>query len=293
MIYFGSTISLIISSDYLLLQKVIWSDMSLAMTFSTTWGKIWTIAHNVFLEVVRDRILYVIGVFAIVMVLAITMLPEVAAGTEDKLILDTGLAAINILSLFVVVFIGTGLINKEIEKKTVLVLIAKPVSRTEFILGKHLGLTLVMAVLIGALTVLMLGLLSASGVPYQLDLMLLATFFMFLEMVLLIAAAMMFGVITSSLLATLMTLAIFAVGHETRNILSLDKIAESESFRRIAEGLFLVLPDLERLNLKNEIANGFVAPPSGGGLLENAAYGLIYTALLLTVTVTVFERRQF
>ena len=257
------------------------------------FARIWTIARNVFLEVVRDRILYIIGVFAILMVMAISLLPEIAAGTEDKLILDTGLAAINILSLFVVVFIGTGLINKEIEKKTVLVLIAKPVSRLEFILGKHLGLSLVMALLISSLTAVMLGLLSFSSVPYQLNLMLLAVLFMFLEMVLLIAAAMMFGVITSTVLATLMTLAIFAVGHETRNILALDKIAESENFRRVAEGLFLILPDLERLNLKNEIANGFVAPPSGGGLLENAIYGLIYTALLLTVTVTVFERRQF
>ena len=263
------------------------------MDFALTAARIWTIARNVFLEVVRDRILYVVGVFGIVMVLAITLLPEVAAGTENKLIIDTGLAAINLLSLFVVVFIGTGLINKEIEKKTVLVLIAKPVSRLEFILGKHLGLSLVMAMLISALTALMLALLALSGVPFQLGLLLLAVLFMFLEMVLLTAAALMFGVITSTVLATLMTLAIFAVGHETRNILELDRIAESESFRRIAEGLFLVLPDLERLNLKNEIANGFVAPPSGGGLLENAVYGLIYTALLLTVTVTVFERRQF
>ena len=268
-------------------------DVAVKSSLSRSFFRIWTVASNVFLEVVRDRILYVVGVFAIVMVMAITMLPEVAAGTEDKLILDTGLAAINLLSLFVVVFIGTGLINKEIEKKTVLVLIAKPVSRFEFILGKHLGLSLVMAVLIGSLTAVMLSLLAFSGVPFQLNLMLLAVLFMFLEMMLLIAAAMMFGTITSTVLATLMTLAIFAVGHETRNILELDKIAESESFRRIAEGLFLVLPDLERLNLKNEIANGFVAPPSGGGLLENAAYGLIYTALLLTITVTVFERRQF
>ncbi|MEL7352378.1 MAG: ABC transporter permease [Cyanobacteria bacterium P01_A01_bin.116] len=261
--------------------------------FSRKLSRVWVIARNVFLEVVRDRILYVVGVFGIIMVMAITLLPEVAAGTEDKMILDTGLAAINILSLFVVVFIGTGLINKEIEKKTVLVLIAKPVSRLEFILGKHLGLSLVMAVLISSLTALMLGLLTLSNVPYELNLMLLAVLFMFLEMVLLTAAAMMFGVTTSTVLATLMTLAIFAVGHETRNILALDKIAESENFRRVAEGLFLVLPDLERLNLKNEIANGFVSPPSGGGLLENAVYGLIYTALLLTVTVTVFERRQF
>lgn len=268
-------------------------DVAVKSSLSRSFFRIWTIASNVFLEVVRDRILYVVGVFAIVMVMAITMLPEVAAGTENKLILDTGLAAINLLSLFVVVFIGTGLINKEIEKKTVLVLIAKPVSRFEFILGKHLGLSLVMAVLIGSLTAVMLSLLAFSGVPFQLNLMLLAVLFMFIEMLLLIAAAMMFGTITSTVLATLMTLATFAVGHETRNILELDKIAESESFRRIAEGLFLVLPDLERLNLKNEIANGFVAPPSGGGLLENAAYGLIYTALLLTITVIIFERRQF
>lgn len=263
------------------------------MAVSTTISRVWTIARNVFLEVVRDRILYVIGVFGIIMVMAITLLPEIAAGTEDKLILDTGLAAINILSLFVVVFIGTGMINKEIEKKTVLVLIAKPVSRLEFILGKHFGLSLVMAVLIAALTGLMLVLLAVGGVPFEFNLILLGVSFMFLEMVLLIAAAMMFGVVTSTVLATLMTLAIFAVGHETRNILALDKIAESENFRRIAEGLFLVLPDLERLNLKNEIANGFVAPPSGGSLFENALYALIYTALLLTVTVTVFERRQF
>ncbi len=267
--------------------------MTLSSSLASSWGRIWTVARNVFLEVIRDRILYAVGVFGIIMVMAITLLPEVAAGTEDKLIVDTSLAAINVLSLFVVVFVGAGLINQEIEKKTVLVLIAKPVSRAEFILGKHLGLSLVMLTLIGVLTALMLGMLSFSEIPYQLDLMLLATLFMFLEMVLLTAAAMMFGVITSTVLATLMTLAVFAVGHETRNILALDKIAESENFSRIAEGLFLVLPDLERLNLKNEIANGFVAPPSGGGPLENAAYGLIYTALLLTVTVAVFERRQF
>lgn len=256
-------------------------------------SRISTVARNVFLEVVRDRILYVVGVFGIVMVMAITLLPEISAGTEDKLILDTGLAAINLLSLFVVVFVGTGLINKEIEKKTVLVLIAKPVSRWEFIVGKHLGLSLVMALLMAVLTAVMLGLFALSGVPFQLPLVLWAVLFMFLEMVLLSAVAMMFGSFTSTVLATLMTLAVFAVGHETRNILELDKIADSENFRRVAEGLFLVMPDLERLNLKNEIANGFLAPPSGSGLVENAVYALIYTALLLMVTVTVFERRQF
>ncbi len=98
------------------------------------FSRIWTIARNVFLEVVRDRILYVVGVFGIIMVMAIALLPEVAAGTENKLIIDTGLAAINLLCLFVVVFVGNGANQtKKLEKKTVLVLISKPVSRLEFV----------------------------------------------------------------------------------------------------------------------------------------------------------------
>ena len=282
--------------------------MDLATTLSTFWDRIWTIARNVFLEVVRDRILYVVGVFGVIMVMAITLLPEVAAGTEDKIILDTGLAAINILSLFVVVFIGTGLINKEIEKKTVLVLIAKPVSRSEFILGKHLGLSLVMAVLVGSLTFVMLSLLALVGVPYDFGDILLAMLFMFLEMVLLIAAALMFGVITSTVLATLMTLSVFAVGHETCNMLrAAQGQAASEIFQRVAKILFVVLPDLEHFNLKNEAAHGFVVSHacfesgSGSGLFQaftetfagSAMYGLAYTVVLLSITILVFESRQF
>ncbi|MEM9806134.1 MAG: ABC transporter permease subunit, partial [Cyanobacteria bacterium P01_D01_bin.56] len=99
-------------------------------------ARIAVVARNVFLEVIRDRILYLAGLFAVLMVLAAVMLPQVAAGTNNKILLDLGLAAINVFTLVVVIFVGTGLVNKEIEKKTVLVLIAKPVSRFEIILGK-------------------------------------------------------------------------------------------------------------------------------------------------------------
>ncbi|MBE9079559.1 ABC transporter permease [Romeria aff. gracilis LEGE 07310] len=256
-------------------------------------SRMWVIARNVFLEVIRDRVLYLIGLFALLMVLAVVMLPEVAAGAENKIILDVGLASINLLALVVAIFVGTGLINKEIEKKTVLVLIAKPVSRFEFILGKHLGLSAVMAVLIGALSAVFIALLKLKSIPFPLESVLLAVLFMFLEMVLLIAVAMLFGVFTSSLLATMMTFAVWLVGHLSQDIVRFGELAKSASFERLAHTLYLVLPDLERLNLKNEAIYGLTLLPSQQELLLNACYGLIYTALLLTITVTVFARRQF
>ena len=105
--------------------------------------RIWAIAANGFREVIRDRILYVIGFFAILMALALRLLPEISVGADGKIFLDLGLAATSLLGAIVAIFVGTGLINKEIEKRTVLVLIPKPISRTEFIIGKHQELRIV------------------------------------------------------------------------------------------------------------------------------------------------------
>ncbi|NET54404.1 MAG: ABC transporter permease subunit, partial [Merismopedia sp. SIO2A8] len=114
-----------------------------------SWGRIWVIASNGFREVIRDRILYIIGLFALLLIIAQRLLQEVAASTLDKIIIDFGLAAIGILGALIAVFVGTGLINKEIEKRTLLVLIPKPLNRAELIIGKHLGLSAVIAVCIG------------------------------------------------------------------------------------------------------------------------------------------------
>lgn len=255
--------------------------------------RIGVIARNVFLEVIRDRILYLVGLFAVLMVAATLLLPQVAAGTENKIILDLGLAAIHLLSVIVAVFVGTGLINKEIEKRTVLVLIAKPVTRLEFIVGKHLGLSAVLAVLIGLLTLIFLVVLQLNGIPFPLDSLLLAVLFMFLEVVLLTAVAILFGVFTSSLLATLLTFAVYLVGHLSQDIVSLGKLSENAGLQRVTNGLYLVLPDLERLNLRNEAVYGMQLLPSMPELSSSLLYALLYTALLLAIAVGIFSRRQF
>ncbi|MEM9264422.1 MAG: ABC transporter permease subunit [Cyanobacteria bacterium P01_F01_bin.13] len=260
------------------------------------FARITVVARNVFLEVIRDRILYLAGLFAVVMVLAALLLPEVAAGTDNKILLDLGMAAINVFTLVVAVFVGTGLVNKEIEKKTVLVLIAKPVSRFEIILGKHFGLAAVIGVLLLVQTGIFIAILTVRGYTFPVGSMLVAIAFMYLEMLLIIAITMMFGVFTSSLLATLLSFGTYLVGHLSTFLLGLTQLTDAVGLKRVVEVMYIILPDLSRLNLKNSAVYGFDALLTDYPALTlttNALYGLLYTALLLIITGSIFSRRQF
>jgi len=254
-------------------------------------GRIWAIASNGFREVIRDRILYIIGLFALLTIAAWRLLPEVAAGTEDKILLDFGLASATVLGVIVAIFVGTGLINKEIEKRTVLVLIPKPLSRAEFIIGKHLGLSAVLGVLVAAMTVIYLVVLSLSKISYPLGSILISELFLFLELSLITAVALLFGVFTSSIVATLLSFAVYLVGHLSQDMVKLASLTKNPSFQQATERLYLVLPDLSRLDLKNQAVYGLLPPADQ--LLTNALYGLVYTVLLLAIAILIFSRRDF
>ena len=253
--------------------------------------RIWAIATNGFREVIRDRVLYLISFFALLLSIALRLLPEISAGTQDKIFLDVGLGAIGLLSAVVAIFVGTGLINKEIEKRTVLVLIPKPISRAELIVGKHLGLSAVLAVLVAVMMAIYLGLLSWSGISYPLGSLVISLVYLLIELALLTAAAILFGVFTSSILATLLSFGIYLMGHISRDLLELGKLSKNESIEFFTRTLYLVLPDLERLNLKNEAVYGLL--PGISELFSHALYGVLYTGLLLAIAIGIFSRRQF
>lgn len=253
--------------------------------------RIIAIASNGFREVIRDRILYVIGLFVLILVLASRILPPIAVGTDQKIFLDLGLAGINLLGAIVAIFVGTGLINKEIEKKTVLVLIPKPLTKSEFIIGKHLGLSTVLFVLVTVMTIAYLALMTMLGIKFPLSSILVAIAFIFLELALLTAVAMTFGVFTSSILATLLSFGVYIMGHLSRDLLQLGKITENPGIEKITKTLFLVLPDLERLNLKNEAVYNILPPTTE--LISSSIYTILYIILLLTISIMIFSRRQF
>lgn len=249
------------------------------------------IATNVFREVIRDRVLYLVLLFAIAMLAAVRLLPELAATTQDKIIRDVGLAAMSLLGLVVAVFVGTGLVNKEIEKRTVLVMMAKPISRVEFIVGKHLGLSAVLAVLVAAMTAIYMAVLGVNRIAFPIASILVSSLFLWLMLSLITAVAITFGVFTSSLLATLLTFTVFLMGSFSANLVALGAQSKNPAIATITRNLYLVLPDLSRLDLKNQAVYGLL--PSLNILLQNALYAVLYMVLLLAIATLIFSRRQF
>ncbi len=253
--------------------------------------RIWAVATNGFREVMRDRIFFVIGFYALITIAAWRFVPEVAGAAQDKIIPDLCAAVASLLGVVVAIFVGTGLINKEIEKRTVFVLITKPVTSAEFIIGKHLGLSGVLAILVAGMTVIQLLVLSLAHINYQLPAVLASSFLLFLELCIITAAALLFGVFTSSILATLLTFSLYLVGHLSENMVKLAGVTKNPSFQKMTDGLYLILPDLSRLDIKNTAVYGLV--PSSDALMFNTGYALIYTAVLLMLTTVVFSRREF
>ncbi|MBU7584215.1 MAG: ABC transporter permease [Nostoc sp. TH1S01] len=251
------------------------------------------IAKNVFQEVVRDRILYVIGFYTLILAIAWRVLPEFAATNENKMLLDFGIVAINVISLIVVVFLGTGLVKKEIDKRTILVLIAKPVSRSEIIAGKFLGLSAVLAVLISAMTAIYLGFLQFQNIPHPTLSIVIAAVFLLLQLSLINAVAITLGVFTNSLLAVTLTFAVYLMGNITQDLVKLGRLSHNSAMESITQGLYLILPDLSRLDLKNDAVYGMQALPDATMLITNAGYGILYSIMLLAIASFVFSKREF
>ena len=253
--------------------------------------RIWIIASNGFREVIRDRILYVIGFFAVVLALSLRLLPEISVGTDGKIFLDVGLGLTSFLGAIVAIFVGTALINKEIEKRTVLILIPKPISRAELIVGKHLGLCGVLAVVIAIMTALYLCALTWANIIFSPFSLLVSQVYLLLELAVLTAVAITFGTFTSSILATLLSFGIYIIGHLSSDLLELAQISKNPQITALTESIYLVVPNLERFNLKNTAVYGIL--PSSSDLLVNGVYGMIYIVLLLTISSFIFSRRQF
>jgi ABC-type transport system involved in multi-copper enzyme maturation permease subunit len=256
--------------------------------------RIWAVSVNSFREIIRERILYVVGIFAFIMVAAWRILPEFAVSAQGKMMLDFGLAAASVLGVVVAVFVGTNLINKEVDRKTILALVSKPLTRAEFIIGKHFGLSAVLAVMVAAMMAIYLGVLSIAQVTYQTTPLLITGLFLFLELMVLVAAALLFGSMTSSLLATLLTVLVYLAGHGTQEMVKMtngNAVAASEGMKKITDVMFMVVPDLSRLDLKNDAVYGIL--PSAQDLWVSAGYSLVYTAIFLVLTIGIFSRRQF
>jgi ABC-type transport system involved in multi-copper enzyme maturation permease subunit len=252
--------------------------------------KIGAIAGITFKEAKRDRILYLLFFFAAVGIVASRVLAVLTVGDRIKIIKDVGLASISIFGVLMAILIGTGLVYKEIDKKTIYTLLAKPLHRAEFILGKFLGLVLTLFVMTAAMTAIFLAIVYAHTLKVETGL-LVAIVYIFLELVLITAVAILFSSFSTPILSSLFALGFYLIGHLSWGLELILKKMQPGPGRSLVRALFMILPDLENFNFRTEVVYGLPIPP--GITLSAFFYGVCYTAFILGLAVIIFRRRDF
>jgi ABC-type transport system involved in multi-copper enzyme maturation permease subunit len=252
--------------------------------------KIRAIALNTFKEAIRDRILYLLLFFAAVCIIFSRILALLAVGDRAKIITDVGLASLSVFGVLMAVLIGTGLVYKEIDKRTIYTLLSKPIQRYQFLLGKYLGLLLTLAVMLALMALIFLVLILLHNYPVG-GSFFTAILFIFVELCLLTAVAMLFSCFSTPILSTLYSLSFYLIGHISWGLETLiDKIPQS-GVKTLARVLYTFLPDLENFNFKTEVVHHLPIPPKI--FLYSSLYGISYTVFILVLAMMVFRRRDF
>ena len=258
-----------------------------------TRGRIRAIAINTFRESVRDRVLYNLILFVLVLVGASVFVSELSIDQETKFIADLGLSSMLVFGALIAIFIGVGLVYKEIDKRTIYNLLSKPVHRHEFIIGKYMGLAMTLLVNSAVMVVgteLALVYANRGFTPLQVSI-LPAAYLIFLELLLLVAVALFFSSFTTPMLAALYSFAIYVIGHLSGDLRLAASLTDSSLTRYILVFFYFVLPNLSNFGFISESSHGRVA--SLGMVLRVTVYGALYIGILLSATTMIFQRRNF
>jgi Cu-processing system permease protein len=260
------------------------------------------IAVNVFKESVRDKVLYNLVLFAILLMAASYLIGQLTAGQDLKIIKDLGLAAISLFGLFIAVFIGIGLVSKEVERRSVYALLAKPVRRDEMILGKYAGLVLTLLVNVTFMALALYGVLAYMGWG-QPDVvrrgweasptdprMLKAIGLIFVQLMLVTAVALFFSTFSSPILSAALTFGVYIAGHFSADLRGFDDVVELRGAAHVARALYYVLPNLAVFDVKSSVVHA--QPVAASYIAWSAGYGAAYIGVLLVGAVWIFSRRD-
>jgi ABC-type transport system involved in multi-copper enzyme maturation permease subunit len=261
--------------------------------------RVLAIARNTFRETVRDKILYNLILFALVMILSSILLGQLTLGNEDKIILDLGLSAISIFGMLIAIFIGIGLVYKELEKRTVYALLAKPVHRHELILGKYLGLLFTLLVNVAIMTVgLEAALLYTGNIGVGGHLRVLpAVFLVFLSLALTTAIALFFSTFSTPALSALFTFFLWIIGHFGKDLQIFGTLTRSAPVSRLCSILYYVLPNFANfgyIDSRSVIrSTGIAKAIDPLAIAGSTLYTVLYCAAMLFLAIAIFRRRDF
>ena len=261
--------------------------------------RILAIAGNTFRETVRDKVLYNLILFALIMIFSSLALGQLTLGNENKVILNLGLAAISVFGTLIAIFIGTGLVYKEIEKRTVYALLAKPVRRSELIVGKYFGLvfTLLVNLLIMTAGLEMALFYAGAADPWSYLRLLPVVFMIFLSLCLVTALALLFSTFTTPALSVLFTLFLWIIGHFGKDLNDFGKLTKSAAGEWLCRVLYYAIPNFSNFQLYD---GRYVLQTAGYSQTANTwvavgivFYCVVYVVLVLSLGIVIFCRRDF
>lgn len=250
------------------------------------------VAVNTFREAVRDRVLYNLVFFALLMIGAAILVGQISIGIERLVIVNLGLSAISVIGLVMAIFIGVGLVYKEMEKRTLYSLLAKPIRRWEFLVGKYAGLVLTLVINTLFMTVGLAAALFYVGRPFLRSdgSILIAIYFILLSLALVTAIALFFSCFSSPMLSTLFTLGIYIAGMFAGEIRDFGALTKSPFLKAASTVLYYLLPNFHNFNSIAAAAHGERIPLAL--VWQDTLYASMYIILLLLASSAVFSRRN-
>lgn len=256
-------------------------------------GRVATIALGAFKESVRERVLYNLIVFAFLMIAAAILLGNISVGVEQIVLVNLGLTAISIFGLLIAIFIGIGLVSKEIERRTVYNILSKPVTRAEFIVGKYAGLLLTLFVNTAMMTAGFYLVLAIEQKGLTLDdlSLLVAVYFILLELAIVVGVAILFSCVSTSILSAVFTFCVFVIGNFSSDIRWFGQDSGSVVLEKITAVLYYLLPNFSDFNVISQVAHGVRI--TGLLVTANTCYALLYIAVLISAAIMIFEEREF
>ena len=275
------------------LNKSISLNNSSAISRRPFGGRCAAIALNTFREAVRDRVLYNLVLFVLLLIAGAIFLGELSGGQERKIIVDLGLSTMLLFGVFISLFVGVGLVYKEIERRTVYAIFAKPVSRGEFLIGKYFGLCLTLLVnvaIMGAGISLALLYVHRGWDPLVITIWP-AILLIYLELMIITAVALLFSSFSSPALSALLTFFVFIIGHFSADLKTLSISMNSAAARWLFAGLYYLLPNLNNYSYITPAAHGVV--PATSNVLLALTYAGLYIVVIIAAGTLILSRRNF
>lgn len=253
--------------------------------------RILIIARNTFREAVRDRVLYNLVVFVLLITASAIFLGELTAGQEARTIVNLGLSAMLLFGAFISIFVGVSLVSKEIERRTVYAVLSKPVGRGEFIVGKYLGLCLTLLVNVFVMGIgVSLALIYVGGGSLAFSIWG-AIFLIFLELAILTAVAILFSSFSSPALSALLTFLIFIIGNFSASLRDFAENLGSQGAKIFFNFLYYFLPNLSHYSFIINASHGDT--PTFNLIGSAFLYAIVYIVILIAASIFIFSRRNF